>query len=96
MELGSGQFYNNVYRNPGIWFDGDSTKLHIVSAVNGILNYVTSSDPIPLNQWTKVEISQTRQNDGSYKFMISVGGDVIREITNTDPREFTDVKVSRS
>ena len=83
-------------RNPAIWFDGDSTKLHIASAVNGNKNYATTSDPIPQNQWTKVEIYQTRQNDGSYKFMVSVGGDVIREITNTDPREFTDVKVSRS
>lgn len=81
-------------RNPAIWFDGDSTKLHIASAVNGNKNFVTNTNPIPLNEWTKVDISQTRQPDGSYKFTISVGGDTIREITNNDPREFKDIKVS--
>ena len=42
-----------------------------------------------------MHIDQTRQSDGSYKFMIAVGGHTIREVINSDPRVFNDIKVSR-
>jgi len=58
------------------------------------MDYITSSDAIPMNEWTKVDIAQFRLSDGRYQLKISVGGIVIRDIVNNDPREFKDVKVS--
>ena len=89
---------NSVYgdRIPGIWMYGTSTAMHIGSAISGNQNAVTTTNDIPQNVWTKVVIRQARQADGSYKFLIAVDDDLIKEVTNTDPREFTNVKVSQN
>ena len=84
-------------RIPAIWFLPDTTQLHITSAVNGQPNYRPSdTDPIPMNEWTRVEVSQLRLTDGSYQHTIRVGDTIYDQILNTDPREFKNIKVYTS
>lgn len=94
LHVGTGGDYG-VYgdRNPGIWFTSGTTKLHIACAVNGDRSYPKETDAIPLNEWTKVDIAQIRQSDG-YHYTIAVDYTIILDIINTDPRDYTDVKVS--
>jgi len=42
-----------------------------------------------------VVISQLPKSDG-FHYTISVDGNVVHDVINTDPREFTDVKVRSS
>ena len=62
-------------RSPGIWIEGYN-QLFIASSINGISSYsdwgLTRSNP--LNTWAKLEISQLRQEDGSYQFTITLNG----------------------
>ena len=84
-------------RTPGIWFKPGDTRLVIASAVNGHVGHDTdvSTHPIPINEWTKVDINQTLQYDG-FHYTISIHGIVIHDSINTDPQVFSDVKVSSS
>ena len=84
-------------RIPAIWFLPGTTKLHITSAVNGLNNYrPDDTDPIPMNEWTRVEISQLRQTDGTYQHTIKIDDKIYDQILNTDPREFKNIKVYTS
>jgi len=50
----------------GIWFHSDSTTMHISSAINGHSNYnVINSAAIPIDEWTRVDITQFKQPDKS-------------------------------
>ena len=80
-------------RTPAIFFWSDSTKLRIHSAINGIKHYLIVSDPIPINQWTRVDMSQLRQSEGVYQFTLRIAGIIFHQINNTDAREFSPVKV---
>ena len=81
-------------RIPAIWFLPGTTKLHITSAVNGLNNYrPDDTDPIPMNEWTLVEISQLRQTDGSYQYTIKINDQIYDQIINNDAREFENIKV---
>jgi len=51
------------YRTPSIHFDRESTILIIASAVNGDVDFRQFSEPISLNQWTKILISQKSEDD---------------------------------
>ena len=83
-------------RTPIIWFAPGTTKMRINSAINGDKNYIISADPLPINEWTQIEISQLTQPDGVHQFTIRVAGTIFREITNTAPQEFSNVKVYTS
>ena len=80
-------------RTPTIYFWSDTTKIGIFSSVNGNKIFHINTDPIPMNEWTRVEISQLRQPDGVYQLTIRIGGIIVLQKTNTDPKEFSDVKV---
>ena len=83
--------------SPAIFFDSLDTTLHIKSAVSGDKGYFTNScDAIPLNEWTLVVVTQTLQGDGTYQYSVELDGEVVDQLTNTDPREFDDVKVYTS
>ena len=51
------------YRTPSIYFDRETTIILIASAVNGHDNFQIKSDPISLNQWTMILISQKPEGD---------------------------------
>ena len=81
-------------RNPGIWFlDDGSGKLVISSGINGNHNsYFTLNTPLPLNQWTKIEICQHLQYS-VYVFEVKQNGAVVYTVLNSDARDFKNVKV---
>lgn len=83
-------------RTPAIVLPANSKVLRIYSAVNGDIRHSTNLPVIQINQWTKIEVSQLRQPDDEYQFTIRMAGTIIIQITNTDPREFSDVKVYTS
>ena len=82
-------------RIPGIWFTDMTTKMHISSTV-AIPNLTLNTDPIPMDQWTSVDISLLQQPDGTYLYTIKIDGSVFNEIVITDTFELTDVKVYTS
>ena len=83
-------------RTPAIFLPSNSKVLRIDSAVNGDRKHSTNLPVIQINRWTKIEISQLRQPDDKYQFTIRMAGTIKYQIINTDPREFTDVKVYTS
>ncbi|XP_065677372.1 uncharacterized protein LOC136092756 [Hydra vulgaris] len=53
---------------PGVWFLEDgSGRLNIYSAVNGNASYNIVSEPLDLNKWSNIKISQVGLN-GNYTF----------------------------
>ena len=83
-------------RTPAIYFYPGGTRMHIPSAINGNSNHVMSTPAIPLNEWSRVEVSQFQLPDKSYQMTVMVGDTIVDQVTNTDPREFIDVKVFTS
>ncbi|XP_065654787.1 uncharacterized protein LOC136081401 [Hydra vulgaris] len=81
-------------RIPGVWFHEDgSGKLLIASAINGNKNYFfTTTSSLPLNQWSKIEVSQ-RLDYSEYVYEVSLNGNIIFTVRNIDAREFKNVKV---
>ncbi|XP_065672701.1 uncharacterized protein LOC105845300 isoform X3 [Hydra vulgaris] len=83
-------------RNPGVWFQEDgSGRLNIYSAVNGNPNYNITTEPLALNEWSNIKISQTRLNS-IYIFQVYINGKMIHSIENTKPQLFKNVKVYTS
>lgn len=83
-------------RVPGIWFNSDTTKLHICSAVSGNRNYCINSEPLPMNEWSALKVSQTMQSDGTFQYKIEINQDEIHSGINTWPQVFQDVKLYMS
>ena len=87
-------------RVPGVWFRGTSpsaktNELSVTSAVNGNGDFIFSSPtkvPVPLGQWTTVEITQLKEGD-SYRFTVKIRGVNFGSVINKQAREFTNVKV---
>lgn len=82
-------------RIPFIKFGTGSTNMLITSAINGDTDYKSHGlpNPIPMYIWTRVEVSQLRQSNGSYQYTIRIDDIIYFQMANTDPREFSDVKV---
>ena len=81
-------------RTPSIQFKAQTTMMHISSAVNGNENYYPSdTSPLPMNEWTQVEMSQLRLTDGSYQYTIKINDQIYDQIINNDAREFENIKV---
>ena len=99
---GNGAVYGD--RTPGIWLTDMNTRLHIPSAINDNQNYYSygNTDPIPMNEWTHVEVSQQRQpiyistDQPIYLYTIRIGGIIFTETVNENPAVFSDVKVYTS
>ncbi|XP_065651459.1 uncharacterized protein LOC136079550 [Hydra vulgaris] len=80
-------------RTPAIFFHDDSSgRLCITSAVNGNSNYEFITQPLPLNQWTSIQISQIRLN-GKYVFSVYFNELLVHSIENTKPQSFENLKV---
>ena len=81
-------------RTPGIWFHSGTTKLHICSAVNGNKNYCFNSDPIPLNEESKIIVQQIQavENNPQYTYEILINGEKVLSVFNDKPENFEYVK----
>ncbi|XP_065651452.1 uncharacterized protein LOC136079548 isoform X2 [Hydra vulgaris] len=80
-------------RTPAIYFHEDgSGRLYITSAVNGDSNYIFITQPLPLNQWSSIQVSQIRLN-GKYVFSVYLNESMIHSVENTNPRSFENLKV---
>ena len=81
----------NGDRTPGIWFHSATTKLHICSAITRNNNYCFNSEPLPMNEWSTLEISQSLQSNG-FQYKIQIDGSEVHAVINYLPQEFNDVK----
>ena len=64
-------------------------------SVNGDKNYNINTDPLPMNEWSKLVVRQ--QEVGSLiLYEILLNNILIKSVVNTDLREFTDAKVFAS
>ena len=85
------------FRIPAVFVISRSSRLHICSAINGNNNVCFNSNPLPWNEYTRVEISQVQQdNTTSFLYTISIGGEQVYQVVNTDARFFADVKVYKA
>ena len=99
LHIGTGgNWHQYGDRSPAIYFHPLTTEMHIYSAINGNKNFHCkfTASLIPMNEWTRVEVSQLRQSDDSYQFTIRKDDIIVFQIENTDPRTFTAVKVYTS
>ncbi|XP_065677642.1 uncharacterized protein LOC105843460 isoform X3 [Hydra vulgaris] len=88
----NGNYYGD--RIPGVWFDPNS-RLYISFAVNGDIDYAFITQPLSLNAWSSLLISQT-ELDGIYTYTVYLNDQIIRNDINYQPRIFKDVKVYAS
>lgn len=78
---------------PAVWFHSKSTKLHIVSAVNGFKGYTFNSRQIPLHKNSSIQIHQVQsKTNHQYYYQIFINGKKVHDVLNKDPRVFKDVK----
>ena len=83
-------------RTPSLWLH-NPRGVYIVTTLNGRANvgkFFGSKKP-PVGEWTRIEISQTKQ-DFSYMFSLTIGGEEVWSVANSKPEEFSDVKVYAS
>nr|XP_047144967.1 uncharacterized protein LOC101241106 isoform X2 [Hydra vulgaris] len=80
-------------RCPAVWFlyDG-SGRLYISSAVNGNYDYIFTTEPLPLNQWSSLRISQFQIN-GIYMYTVYLNELLVHSVVNKKPQSFSNVKV---
>ena len=83
-------------RVPGLWFKGNTNNLHICFPVGDVGNTCIDTKEIASDKGTVVSIEQ-RSVEGSYKTIVTVGGDIVATKTHEkEPAEFTNVKVYAS
>nr|XP_047142839.1 uncharacterized protein LOC124817087 [Hydra vulgaris] len=78
-------------RIPGIWYF-KSGAIYVSSAVNGDGDFDFTTNPIPLNVWSSIQVSQTETN-GTYLYSIYLNGANIYNTINSKPQEFSNVNV---
>ena len=83
-------------RIPAVFFHSGTTRLLICSDMEIPNQCYDSSNNLPINVFTKIEISQTQQSNGNYLFRIKVAGKVVYQRYNGKARFFSDVKVYQS
>ncbi|XP_065681608.1 uncharacterized protein LOC100199805 isoform X2 [Hydra vulgaris] len=93
--IGSDQFkYGD--RVPGVWFDNDGIgKLYIAAPINGNLDSSFVTNPINLDIWSNIRISQF-YNGSFYVYTIILNEECVHTQVNNKPESFSDVKVYAS
>ncbi|XP_065652274.1 uncharacterized protein LOC136079791 isoform X2 [Hydra vulgaris] len=80
-------------RCPAVWFYYDgSGRLYISAAVNEDYDYIFTTQPLPLNQWSSLQISQFQIN-GIYMYTVYLNELLVHSIVNKKPQSFSNVKV---
>ena len=77
---------------PAIYPSTPSGNMSIVSAVNGDPKYTHYSAQPPVGAWATIAISQTLE-EGKYIYKISIGGQEVHAVENTQAVQFKNVKV---
>ena len=83
-------------RTPALWIH-KSRGVYLVTTLNGKPNVGKSfptKKPI-VNYWTTVEMKQVKSGP-NYIFSLVIKGETLWSVKNTDPREFSSVKVFAS
>ncbi|XP_065661527.1 uncharacterized protein LOC105843664 isoform X4 [Hydra vulgaris] len=76
-----------------VWFYNDSSgSLYISSAVNGNNDYAVKTQPLPLNQWSFIKVSQYEINR-VYTYAIHLNEIIIHTIENKIPQSFKNIDV---
>merc|ERR1719209_2065023 len=74
----------------------EKQKVYVRSSINGNPDYrKVFSEVLDLNKWTRIEVGQ-QQVYGDYIYSISIGGQELHSVVNSQPKEFTGVKVYAS
>ena len=93
---GSGSGGSGPYgsRNPGIWASTD--KWRVASAVNSFLGYgyvVEPTNVYNINEWIQIDVSQIKDDKGKYNYSVMFNGELVHSVINTQPKNFSAVKV---
>ncbi|XP_047133483.2 uncharacterized protein LOC100207579 isoform X2 [Hydra vulgaris] len=91
----NGKIDNGRYgdRVPCISFH-ENGYLQIAASINGYNSWYFNIDPIELNQWTNIEVTQVLK-DTFYKYTIKING-VVYSVFNNQSQSFDNVKVYAS
>ncbi|XP_065653677.1 uncharacterized protein LOC136080664 isoform X2 [Hydra vulgaris] len=86
---------SNIIRNgyPGVWLDNTGV-LQVSALINGT-GFIFRNYALPLNQWSKIKISQIFSN-GNYLYRIQVNNVYIISLINTQVQSFKNVIVYAS
>jgi len=91
------QLWLQVVKSEICWktqrFDFYKKKIRRLVFANNIFNSEHRIPDLPLNQWTKVRISQMMLNDRTFRYSIKVGSETLEAIINTSPKEYSSLKV---
>ena len=80
-------------RLPGIWFNGNSYRLHICFAINGKGNDCWNDNKdLPEKKFSNIKVEQVKEDD-KYIFKIWKDGEEVFKKENKDAREFKDAKL---
>ena len=94
LQMTTGGKYGNIGdRTPALWMH-PSRGVYISTTLNGnhgIGKSFPTKKP-PINQWTTVEIKQSREGL-DYKFSLVLNGETLWSVRNSDPRDFSAVQV---
>lgn len=89
---------NNAHsgdRTPAVWFESNSSRILICSAINGNKNYCYSQkEGIPMNKYSTVTIQQIQisQFGYLYHYQIFINKVKVLDVHNQKPQEFDYVK----
>ena len=68
------------------------STLYVANAISGNMNYGIYRTRMPLKRWSKVKVMQ--HGEGSrFIYRVFVDGRLVRSRSNTQPREWTDMKL---
>ena len=98
LRMGTGGNINNYGdRSPAIFFAPKSTKLYICSAVNGKVNYCTTSTvSVPMYKVSKIVVQQVQDHRNNYNFEVFLNGQKIQSTYNSRPQIFIKVRITSS
>ena len=85
------------HKTPAILFR-PGQGLYISSAISGNPSYSweTFTDIPPLNTWTNITITQEQDSNSKFMFSIMIGDKLVHTTENTQPQEFSNVRVYAS
>ncbi|XP_047146005.1 uncharacterized protein LOC124818937 [Hydra vulgaris] len=88
-----GDYRNYGDRTPSISFK--AKEIQVCSSVNGNNLFCVYSKTLELMKWIKVKVSQLLEN-GNYNHTVQIDQETVSTCINTQPQEFTKVKIFAS
>ena len=93
-----GNYAQHGDRTPFIGIAKTTSRFHIASAVNGAPNFHASQveNSVSINQKYHFAVHQRYVSDGNYRYFITIDGEEIYTVLNTNATQFYNVKVFMS